>query len=386
VTDLVASLFTLEKAAIDFEVIKSFCDQHISEGLRVEYKRDFPKNEDLSKTICAFANAEGGIILIGIEADKKNNVPVDIPGISCEKGLEEKVSSICLSHILPRIVPEIRMCCFNLADTSQRAVLFIRISQSYNPPHYVWQTREILVRVNCENVRADLQTIEELFERRKRIREEGNYTSSSTSWSYKYIEIEAPVFETIVIRLNFIKDTVPFNKENDVAFQKIAQKVMTLNDQIPYPNYLQLVSRNSLGQITRACRIDGDRLIFQKTADVDGKRLQAIECFQFLSQVLKASQEFCAYVAFYGNISFGLNIENTESLSLDLPRIRWLDDDYKSEWKTISISRTIGFDDFANLSKTIQGMFEEFCRFFHLSIDSEALKAIVEEYFMPFLK
>lgn len=381
-----ASLFTLEKSKVDFKEVKSFCDQQISEGLRVEYKRDFPKNEDVAKSICAFANAEGGIILIGVEANKDSNVPIDIPGIRMEKGLEEKVSSICLSHILPRIMPEIKLCPFNLADDRQRAVLFVRISQSFTPPHYVWQTREILVRVNCENVRADLQTIEDLFERRNRIREGGGYTSASTSWSYKYIEIEAPVFETVVFHLNFAKDILTFNKENDVAFDKIANKVMTLSEQIPYPNYLLLLSRNSQGQITRACRIDSDRLVFQRTAHVDGSRLQAIECFQFLSQVLKAGQEFCAHFAFYGDISFGLNIENTESLSLAIPRIRWLDDDCKSEWKTISISRTIRFDDFANLSQTIQGMFGEFCRFFHLALDSKAIESIVEEFFMPLLK
>lgn len=384
--ELGISLFTLEKSKVDFKEVTSFCDQQISEGLRVEYKRDFPKNEDLAKSVCAFANSEGGIILIGVEANKESNVPTDIPGISMEKGLEEKVSSICLSHILPRIMPEIKLCSFNLADGRQRAVLFIRISQSYTPPHYVWQTREILVRVNCENVRADLQTIEDLFERRKKIREKSGFTSASTSWSWKYLEIEAPVFETVVICLNFAKDIVSFNKENDAVFYKIANGVMRLNEQMPYPNYLQLLSRNSQGQITHACRIDNDRLIFQKKADVEGGRLQAFECFQFLSQVLKASQEFCTYVAFYGDISFGLNIEDTQNLSLGFPRNRSLYDDYKCEWKTTSITRTIRFDDFENLSQTIQGMFGEFCRYFHLALDSKKIEEIVEEYFMHWTK
>ncbi len=380
------SLFTLEKSKVDFKEIKSFCDQQISEGLRVEYKRDFPKNEDLAKSVCAFANTEGGIILIGVEANKESNVPTDIPGISMKKGLEEKVTSICLSNILPKIMPEVKLCPFNLTDERERAVLFVRINQSYNPPHYVWQTREILVRINCENVRADLQTIEDLFERRKKIREESGYTSSSPSWSWKYLEIDAPVLETVVVCLNFAKDNVSFNKENDASFYKIANGVMKLSEQIPYPNYLQLQSRNLQGQITRACRIDNDRLIFQKAADAEGNRLQVIECFQFLSQVLKASQEFCGQVAFYGDISFGLNIEATESLSLAFPRNRWLDGDYKSEGRRIVISRTISFDDFANLSQTIQGMFEEFCRFFHLALENKIIEEIVEEYFMPWLR
>ncbi len=382
---MVISLFTLEKSKVDYKEVKSFCDQQISEGLRIEYKRDFPKNEALSKSVCAFANTEGGIILIGVEADKKSNVPTDIPGISIEKGLEEKVSNICLSHVLPRIMPEVKLCHFNLADGRERAVLFVRISQSFTPPHYVWQTREILVRVNCENERADLQTIEDLFERRKKIREESGY-SSSTMWSWKYLEIEAPVFESVVVCLNFAKDIVSFNKENEAVFFRIANGVMRLSEQVPYPNYLQLLSRNSQGQITRACRIDAERLVFQKKVDVDRNGLLVFECFQFLSKVLKASREFCAHVGFYGDISFGLNIEDAKGLSLAFPLERRLDDDYKSEWKTIYVSRTVRFDDLANLSQTIQDMFGEFCRFFHLSLSSKINEEIVEEYFLSFLR
>jgi hypothetical protein len=380
------SLFTLEKSKVDFKEIKSFCDQQLSEGLRIEYKRDFPKNEDLAKSVCAFANTEGGLILIGVEANKESNIPTDIPGISMKKGLEEKVTSICLSNILPRIMPEVKLCPFNLADDRERAVLFVRISQSPTPPHYVWQTREILVRVNCENVRADLQTIEGLFERRKRIREESGYSSASPLWTYKFIEIEAPVFETAVFCLNYAKDIVLFNKENDVVFHEIANKVMRLSEERPYPTYLQLLSRNSQGQITRVCRIDDSRLVFQKKAEVEGDMLQAFECFQFLSKVLKAGQEFCTHVGFYGDISFGLNMETTNSLSLAFPRNWRLYDEYKAEFKTIFVSRTIRFDDFANLSQTIQGMFREFCRHFHLALDSKTIEAIVEESFMPLLK
>ena len=380
------SLFTLEKSKVGFEEIKSFCDQQISEGLRVEYKRDFPKNVDLAKSVCAFANAEGGIILIGVEANKQSNVPTGIPGISMENGLEEKVSSICLSHILPRIMPEIKLCPFKLTDGTQRAVLFVRVSQSYTPPHYVWQTKEILVRVNCENERADLQTIEDLFERRKKIQKEDYSASRSTAWNYKFIEIEAPVLETVVFCLNFARDVVSFNKENDAVFYKIADKVMRLSEQIPSPNYLMLLNRDSQGQITRACRIDDDRLVFQKAADVEGNKLQAIECFQFLSQALKACQEFCAHIAFYGDISFGLNIETKASLSLAFPREVPLYEDYKSESKTIAVSRTIRFDDFSNLSQTLQGMFGEFCRFFHYAPDSKKIEAIVEGFFMNWLK
>ncbi len=161
---------------------------------------------------------------------------------------------------------------------------------------------------------------------------------------------------------------------------------MRLPEQTPYPNYLRLESRNSQGHINRVCRIDDNRLVFQQAAIVENNKLEAVDCFQFLAMVLKAAQKFCAHVAFYGDISVGLNIANVKNLGLAFPRKIRIGDDYKSDqWQQISISRTLHFDDFTNLSQTIQGMFSEFCRFFHLALDSKIIEKIVQEYFMSLL-
>jgi hypothetical protein len=383
------SLFALEKSKINFREIKSFCDQQISEGFRVEYKRLFPENVDLAKTICAFANTAGGIILIGVEADKKKNTPINIAGIQITEGLEEKVVNICLSHILPRIMPEIKLCPFRSNDETERAVLFIRVGLSYSSPHYVWQTREILVRAHSENWRADLQTIEDLIDRRKRIISESGTAAYPTYWNTKLIDIEEPVFQTVVIHLHFAKENiVPFSKENNAVLFKIADQVMVLNEQIPYPNYLILESRNPQGQITRICRIDGyGRLIFQRTADVGKNVLNAIESFIFLASVLRAARKICSHFAFYGDVSAGLTIANTKNLSLGFPQWnRYLPDDCKCEFEWISVSRTLHYDDFSNLSEPIESMFAEFCRSFHYEPDSTLTTKIVEQYFLPSLK
>lgn len=83
-----SSLFNIPIQELDIANIISFCDQKIPEGLRVEYKKDFPKNLKLVETICAFANTQGGILLVGVKADKKKNIPKDIPGVELKEGLE----------------------------------------------------------------------------------------------------------------------------------------------------------------------------------------------------------------------------------------------------------------------------------------------------------
>jgi hypothetical protein len=378
----------LEKSKIEFKEIKSFCDQQISEGLRVDYKEDIPQNEGLAKTICAFANTAGGIILIGVKAEKKRNIPVNIPGIQITKGLEEKVGNICLSHILPVVMPEIKLC--PLDDGSERGVIFIRVGLSYVSPHYVWQTKEILVRVNCENQRADLQTLEDLIKRRERIRNGSVFNSGSTECTTKFITAEALVYETAVILFHFPKENaVSFSKETDATLCEMANEVMRLNELTPHPNYLILDSRNSEGQTTRFCRVDGyGRLIFQKVADVKNDVLAAFESFVLLTKVLKIARKMCSYLAFYGDVSVGLTITSPRSTKLHLgfPQGRPLLDDYTSDYETINVSRTLHYDDFGNLSETLQSMFNAFCRFFHFTADRSIIVEIVERDFLPFLR
>jgi hypothetical protein len=389
---MASSLFTLENSKITFTEIKKFCDQQFSEGLRIDYKREFPQNDSLAKTICAFANSAGGIILIGVEADKVKNVSTNILGIPIANGLEERVVSICLSNILPRIVPEVKFCPFKTDDGPERGVLFVRISSSYNTPHMVLQTKEIMVRLHNKNDRADLQTIEHLIELRKKIGDGSFNSSLSTSWNTRSITVEDPVFESVVIFLNFAKkDIVPFNKENDAELFKIANDVFRLEDQTPNPNHLIFEGRNPQGQIRSFCRIDGDgRLIFQRNSDVKNNELEAFESFIFLTKTLKATRKICSLLAFYGDISVGLTIVNSKygssKLKLGFPVMRRLLDNYNFEDGTISISRTIRYDDLGDLSETLQSMFNELCRYFHFAAESKIISEIVKECFMPSLE
>lgn len=366
-------------------MIEDFCSQQISEGMRVDYKRDFPKNDELARTICAFSNTYGGIILIGVQADKVKNVPVDIPGIQITKGLEERVVNICLSHILPVVMPETKVCTFKSNGGSERAVLLVRVGLSYDSPHYLLQSNEILVRVGCKNDRANLQLIEDMIERRGRIRN-SLVSSSSTWWPNKMITVDVPVFETAVVVFNFAKErTVSFNSENDSLLNTMANEVMTLNEQTPYPNYLRLESRNRNRETTRFCRIDADgRMIFQKIANVDRKLFDVFESFVFLTKVLKTARKMCLHLTFYGEVSVGLTITNSakDDLVLVSSSPKWPFGDYRCNDETIYVTRTLRYDDFDNLSEALESMFSEFCRYFHFAPSSSMMTEIVEKEFL----
>jgi hypothetical protein len=68
------SLWSKPVDAIIFDDINIFCEQQQSEGSRLDYKLDIPN--DFEKVVAAFANTLGGLIVLGVEADKTTNKPV----------------------------------------------------------------------------------------------------------------------------------------------------------------------------------------------------------------------------------------------------------------------------------------------------------------------
>lgn len=160
-----STIFTKEISAIRFDDIEHFIGMKVREGLRLDYKEDFPK--ELPKLIAAFANSRGGIVLIGVKADKETNEPTEISGIELKDGLEERVISLALSNITPTIIPEVKVVKFKSISPSQqedRAVVIIRVNESELAPHQT-SNNDIWIRAYNECQKADLLTIETLFDK-----------------------------------------------------------------------------------------------------------------------------------------------------------------------------------------------------------------------------
>jgi predicted HTH transcriptional regulator len=86
------SLFLKQLKDIDFDTVRSFYETY-SEGVRVEYKRDLSSN--IPKVVSSFTNTQGGILMIGIEEDRKTRSRKLLP-LSQMAGYEEQVTQACL--------------------------------------------------------------------------------------------------------------------------------------------------------------------------------------------------------------------------------------------------------------------------------------------------
>ncbi len=151
----------------------TFCTEYHSEGFILEYKRDFTSlsNEKLAKTVAAFANAYGGILIVGINAPSGKPV-APFEGFVFDSSLkyEEKIEGVILSHIKEPVFPEVRVC----DPVDGKTFVVIRVSESHLTPHRVSDNTKIYVRTgqsSTPNEEASWDKIEWLAARRKKSEE-----------------------------------------------------------------------------------------------------------------------------------------------------------------------------------------------------------------------
>ena len=132
-------------------------NERIKEGEKWEFKLVWPNNERIERTICAFANTAGGIILIGVDYDNDRHEIKDFPGIDETGNLIEKAVDIG-GNINPRVIPTSQ----TIPVASGKVVQMIQIFKSRMIPHmasnYIYYQR-----VNGESVPIPESILEKLY-------------------------------------------------------------------------------------------------------------------------------------------------------------------------------------------------------------------------------
>jgi hypothetical protein len=126
-------------ASITREVLDGLVENGAHESQQLDYKQSLTlegkeQKKDFLADICAFANTDGGDILVGIRSEK--GVPVEITGMSNASvdSLRNKIEQILEHGLSPRltsvqVVP--------ILVGNDAIVLLIRVPKSWNAPHRV---------------------------------------------------------------------------------------------------------------------------------------------------------------------------------------------------------------------------------------------------------
>jgi ATP-dependent DNA helicase RecG len=125
------------------------------EGKTLDFKRDLSSPEGVLKTIAAFANTSGGVIVLGVENGTKK-----VKGVRDVLTEEERLASLIADSISPKLVPSIEV-----MPWRRTHMLVVEIYPSPNRPHYLNRlgpAEGVFVRVGSTNRRADSSLIEEM--------------------------------------------------------------------------------------------------------------------------------------------------------------------------------------------------------------------------------
>ncbi|GEM_PF-1295311 len=122
------------------EDLEGLLSGKVPEGPHLEYKRGINLDEkkgraELCKDVSSFSNAEGGVILIGIQEKKGTGEPEDLTGIPEEgaDNLIERIENIIRDGIHPRVFVHVQ----KIEVSPGRIVLAIKIPQSLLKPHWI---------------------------------------------------------------------------------------------------------------------------------------------------------------------------------------------------------------------------------------------------------
>lgn len=159
-------MFTKPLSQVEYPDVDKFC-QTFCEGVRVEYKSEMV--DDIPKTISAFANTLGGIIVIGAKTDKVSNKVIAIEGIDKKAGIEESIIQSSLNGIYPAVIPEVRI--FDVPKKQDKILAVIKVHESAEAPHAIQNSTRIYIRtgsISHPYELAEIDRIEYLLRRREK--------------------------------------------------------------------------------------------------------------------------------------------------------------------------------------------------------------------------
>jgi predicted HTH transcriptional regulator len=126
------------------------------EGFELEFKRKVSTPIKIAKTFMSFANTKGGIVLFGVDDDKK------ILGVSSEKEEIEMINTAANYYCDPPLEPNIDTVPFKGRD-----VIVVTIEESNQKPHYLTAEDEeeedhgtrVYIRVHDKTVEASKEVV-----------------------------------------------------------------------------------------------------------------------------------------------------------------------------------------------------------------------------------
>lgn len=384
------SLYTKDIANVSYKDVKHFCSAKIREGLRIDYKREFP--QELEKTVASFANSAGGIILIGVETDEANR-PSRVSGVNFVKGIEERVLNICHSNTHPPISPSVIVCPFPRSVRGDRlkCAVVVRVGES-GEIHYIGKKHNVVyVREDSISQRADGKEVRNLWKKRneglKRARaliEQAVVADYDSDPKSDFLSLAPPPVtrQVIVIPSSVSRDIIHFTSEVD-QFVRRHPRELRFGDGKPKQKGIEFsASVNSkLGEEGYFAEITSEGLILYRESSVRQRHCE-ISCTRLvivLRKVLDYALGIYVYSEYSGSLIVRMDLLSVGGCNLGDGNLLWTS--YESGENSVTIEKSIDCEQLVSKpDEIVEDMFMETARAFHRSMNRKEVHDLVRYY------
>ena len=152
--------------------IVSFISQSIEENLNLDYK-SIPQKidfDELAKDVSAFANSEGGLLILGIsektETDQKTKKTFRIYPERITWGKPSLTKEMIEQHLVGKIhhpIEHLRIVPIRKSEQEPEVIFLIDVPHSNNSPHMVTPYYRYYKRLNFENLPMGHYEVHNLF-------------------------------------------------------------------------------------------------------------------------------------------------------------------------------------------------------------------------------
>jgi hypothetical protein len=141
---------------VTFEDLERLIQKQVEESLFLEYKGEWSAHQ-IAKTVAAFANTEGGTLIVGLRTEGR--IPVEVLGLDHAGDLGESLDRLVRGAIAPR--PEVR---FAQVDSNQGSPsLLVEVPVGQARPYLVTRTGQVMRRTQTGTEPATREYLDRLF-------------------------------------------------------------------------------------------------------------------------------------------------------------------------------------------------------------------------------
>ncbi len=124
----------------------------MGESSVLEFKAEKARSDSIAKEIAAFANTQGGTLLIGVMDDGT------VEGVS-DRRVEQRVVQICRNNVSPSLIPKIEF-----VEIDGKQVLAVEAPRGPNRPYKVKTSGKFYIRAGSSSVEPTNEELVRLFQ------------------------------------------------------------------------------------------------------------------------------------------------------------------------------------------------------------------------------